>query len=147
MSTVEAERRTVRKSFRLSVPNGETAPKIARDLVAYLLILTGHSFAVDSARLLVSEVVTNVYQHTTTLIVHIDVSVRPEHVIVAVWDNKPEVRPTVLYARAEQEGGRGLRLVKEVSTAWGVSWPAEPDTRGKRVWFSLAYASPEGAVA
>lgn len=147
MSTVEVERTVRQQSFRLSVPNGENAPKFARDLVAYLLILTGHSFAVDSARLLVSEVVTNVYQHTTTLIVHIDVSVRPEHVIVAVWDNRPEECPRVLYARPGQANGRGLRIVKEVATQWGVSWPAEPDERGKRVWFSLAGAGAEGAAA
>ncbi|MGW1277958.1 ATP-binding protein [Streptomyces tsukubensis] len=147
MSTVEDNQHALRKSFRFSVPNGSTAPRIARDMVAYLLILTGHSRTSDSARLLVSEIVTNVYQHTSTPIVHIDISVRPESVTVAVWDNRPEERPRVLYAHAEQLGGRGMQLVAQEATQWGVTWPAERDARGKRVWFSLREDGVERAAA
>ncbi|MEU6403838.1 ATP-binding protein [Streptomyces sp. NPDC046985] len=105
-----------------------------------------HSCAADSARLLVSEVVTNVYAHTATLTVHIDISVHPESVTVAVWDDKPEKRPRVLCAHAGREGGRGLRLVAQVATQWGVTWPSEPDSRGKCVWFSLAGSVPPPVV-
>ncbi|MEU8680803.1 ATP-binding protein [Streptomyces sp. NPDC048611] len=137
MSTVEAERLAARESFRISVPNGLSAPKIARDMVAYLLILTGHSIAADTARILVSEVVTNVHDHTTTLIIHIDVSVAPAHVSVAVWDNKPHMRPRLRSAGDEDEQGRGLHLVEKLSSAWGVTWPHDSNQLHKRVWFAL----------
>ncbi|GAA1175857.1 ATP-binding protein [Streptomyces rhizosphaericus] len=147
MSTVEVERPTVRDSFRLSVPNDLSAPKIARDMVAYLLVLTGHSNVADTARILVSEVVTNVHQHTTTLTVHIDVSVKPARVSVAVWDDKPHTCPVVRTVSSHEERGRGLRLVTELSAAWGVAWSDDPNQKSKRVWFSLTEPNREGTAA
>ncbi|MBI0374716.1 ATP-binding protein [Streptomyces albiflaviniger] len=107
-------------------------------MVAYLLVLTGHSNVADTARILVSEVVTNVHQHTTALIVHIDVSVKPARVSVAVWDDKPHTCPVVRTVGGHEEHGRGLRLVAELSAAWGVIWPQRLNQKKKGVWFLLA---------
>ncbi|MET8677801.1 hypothetical protein ABZW18_09465 [Streptomyces sp. NPDC004647] len=41
-------------------------------------------------------------------------------------------RPVLCEASADDEGGRGLRLVKELSTGWGVR--ERPHGIGKTVW-------------
>ncbi|MEV0261006.1 ATP-binding protein [Streptomyces sp. NPDC050617] len=129
-----------RQSFRVSAPNDAITPKIAREQVALLLSLTRHASVADVAKLLVSEIVTNVHVHTSTPVVHVDVTVGPGRVYVAVWDDAPCPRLHVRDARdprAGEERGRGLLLVQEMATRWGVTWPVEPGRARKRVWFTL----------
>ncbi|UNO40370.1 ATP-binding protein [Streptomyces sp. MST-110588] len=127
----------VLQKFRISVPSTDIAPKCARDLVVCLLRNTGHHDVADTAKLLVSELVTNAHQHTTTPVVHMDVTVEPTRIHVAVWDDAPRER---LYARDAPdaaEHGRGLSLVEALSSGWGVNWAVGPCDLQKRVWFAL----------
>ncbi|MFE7114244.1 ATP-binding protein [Streptomyces sp. NPDC057654] len=138
-----------RQSFRVSAPNDAIAPKIAREQVALLLALTRHADVADVAKLLVSEIVTNVHVHTPTPVVHVDVTVGPGRVYVAVWDDAPRARLDAhgpreardarapRDTREDDERGRGLLLVQEMATRWGVTWPVEPERAHKRVWFTL----------
>lgn len=135
-----------RQTFRFSLPNTGIAPRFAREWVVHLLYLTGHSKVAGPAKLLTSEVVTNVYVHTDTLVVHIDLTVSPRRVRVAVWDTAPEVR-LGLDRTPEGVNHRGLLIVEELSSQWGVNWPAGNRLRQKRVWFALNNTAEEGAAA
>ncbi|WP_200304044.1 ATP-binding protein [Streptomyces adelaidensis] len=125
--------------YRLRTPNSPTSPKICRDVVALLLQTTGHGELVDTARLLVSELVTNVGLHTTSLDVRLEAVVRHDRVRVSVYDDElraaPAARPSPLDAEAEH--GRGLLLLSELAQEWGVGRGNEPLALGKQVWFEL----------
>ncbi|WP_275463387.1 ATP-binding protein [Streptomyces noursei] len=136
-------RHPARESYRFSVPSSPTAPRVAREMAANLLTLTGHGAVAETVRLLVSELVTNAYAHTHSRVIHLDVSVRPDRVTVAVWDTNPELRPQMRATHADEESGRGLRLVDQLATSWGVVWPNDPPARWKRVWFALAESATE----
>ena len=89
----------------------------------------------DITALLVSELVTNSLRHATGPIGVL--LVRPAAALdgvlrVEVSDPLPDL-PREREARAEDEGGRGLRLVALVSRRWGT----RPGANGKTVWFEL----------
>ena len=88
---------------------------------------------VEIAELLVSELVSNALVHglgDATLIAEITKT----HLHVEVLDSESTVTLTPLPRDATREGGRGLAIVDELATAWGV----EPRLVGKAVWFDLA---------
>ncbi|MEE6270704.1 ATP-binding protein [Streptomyces diastatochromogenes] len=141
MSTVDEKpvpqpHHPARESYRFSVPSGSAAPKVAREMVARLLVLTGHALASETARLLVSELVTNTHLHTRTRTIHLDVLLGPARVNVSVWDASPELRPAFRSGRDGAESGRGLCLVAALASGWGVVWPTGSDG-WERVWFAL----------
>jgi anti-sigma regulatory factor (Ser/Thr protein kinase) len=74
------------RRYRLIAPNAPDTPQLARDHVAYLLLRERRTELADTARLLVSEVVTNVYQHTNVPLLTVDTTFRPDRVRVAVRD-------------------------------------------------------------
>ena len=88
---------------------------------------------VDTVELLTSEVVTNAIIHGRSgpqLAVEIDGSV----VRVAVRDRSPEI-PVRRLGRLDDVSGRGVVIVEELASAWGV----ERERNGsKRVWFEVA---------
>ncbi|WP_165987175.1 ATP-binding protein [Streptomyces sp. YIM 98790] len=137
------------RSYRLTAPNAPDTAKVARDHVAGLLHHTGRPGpAADVARLLVSEIVTNVYRHTAVRLVTVTTTIRPEAVMVAVHDTSPAAMPAMRRVRPDEEGGRGLRLVQELASAWGFALhggtAADADATGKSVWFELR--SGQGSV-
>ncbi len=88
---------------------------------------------VDTVELLTSEVVTNAIIHGGSgpqLAVEIDGDV----IRVAVRDASPEV-PVRRLGRVDDVSGRGVVIVEELASAWGV----ERERNGaKRVWFEVA---------
>ncbi|MHA5048794.1 ATP-binding protein [Streptomyces sp. SD15] len=123
-------------TYHLTTPNSPLTPKICRDTVAILLAANGHAPALaDTARTLVSEVVTNAVLHTTSPTIDMETAVLPDGVRVAVYDDNPAVHLTPLDTTWEGECGRGLLLVQVLAQAWGVT-PAPPYGR-KHVWFEL----------
>jgi anti-sigma regulatory factor (Ser/Thr protein kinase) len=125
------------RTYRLSAPNDAFAPKVARDLLAAILHGPEHEDMVDTARVCVSDVVTNVLRHTTETVVSVEVSVLRDRVIVGVRDSDPDGRPSVRPPSADGEDGRGLLLVQHLAHAWGVIWTGGVTPTGKRVWFEL----------
>ncbi|MET8828972.1 ATP-binding protein [Streptomyces sp. NPDC004610] len=107
-------------SYRLTTANVLTAPGVLRDLVASLLRSTGHAALAESARLCTSEVVTNVYQHTRTPLIHMEVTVSDASVTVAVRDDLPGVLP-LHPVGGDAERGRGLLLVDACADRWGTT--------------------------
>ncbi len=124
-------------SFRFDLVSGVAAPEIARTVVADLMNLTGNAELVDDARLLVSELVTNVHLHTDTAVVRLDVAVHLASVRVAVWDDAPGSRLLSLPALPDDGSGRGLLLVEALASRWGVYRPNINTRRRKGVWFAL----------
>lgn len=88
--------------------------------------------AVESAELMVSELVTNAVKHGRTH--HIGLRlVRTGALLCEVSDDEP-APASLLGVTANDEFGRGLVVVSSLAREWGTSGTA----RGKTVWFELA---------
>ena len=88
---------------------------------------------VETVQLLTSEVVTNAIVHGKSgpqLAVEVDGDV----VRVAVRDLNPEV-PVRRLGQVDDLSGRGVVIVEELASAWGVD---QARGGGKRVWFEVA---------
>ncbi|MFE7121591.1 ATP-binding protein [Streptomyces sp. NPDC057654] len=125
------------QSYGLSAPNSPTSPKFCRDTVAAVLFANDRPGLVDVAKLLVSEAVTNINLHTATPTIRIETTVSRDSVLVTVHDDDPDSRPRLREARPDEESGRGLLLVQELASAWGITWTGGLQPSGKRVWFEL----------
>jgi anti-sigma regulatory factor (Ser/Thr protein kinase) len=88
---------------------------------------------VDTATLLVSEVVTNAILHARTTVT-VTVEVAGDVVRITVRDGSP-VQPRIHSFSATSATGRGLRLLDRLAKRWGVD--ADPLTGGKTVWFEV----------
>jgi PAS domain S-box-containing protein len=99
----------------------------------------------ETAELLTSELVTNALRYT-----HGQISVRLIHdrtLLCEVYD-RSDVIPRMRHASDAEDSGRGLHLVRELSSRWGTRRTAT----GKTVWFELPVAQSgagggAGAVA
>lgn len=92
----------------------------------------------DTAQLLVSELVTNAVQHAAGPIV-LTVTIAASTLRFAVSDADPTT-PRRREADMDEESGRGMILLQELSCRWGV----RPTGTGKTVWFDLsARLTPE----
>lgn len=122
-------------------PASPTSPRDARHFIAGVLAEWGHSDAVDAARLLVTEVVTNAVLHARSAVT-VEVRDVPGGVRVSVADASP-VLPAPRDYSVQATTGRGLQLVASMATRWGV----EPHHGGKVVWFVVARDAGTGAAA
>ncbi|WUW19312.1 ATP-binding protein [Streptomyces sp. NBC_01463] len=109
-------------------------PRRFRRIIRASLKAWGHPYLTEAAELLISEIVTNAFQHGRG-----DIRVRlyfsVSHFVIEVADGNPaapEVRPV----NPDAEDGRGLHLVDALAAAWGVSndgtctWCTLPLRRG-----------------
>lgn len=115
-----------------------SAPKEARERVAEVLVAWKLNEVLDTASLLVSELVTNAVRHARSS-VRITLSVEGGRVRTGVWDHNLAPLPAPVAGGPGDsvedlpEGGRGLFLVQALSDNWGSETTAE----GKCVWFEL----------
>lgn len=103
------------------------------------LLEAGREDLVDTAELLVSEIVTNALVHAGTFI-DVAFTLAGHGLRVEVTDGSPHA-PTVRGYGPSAGTGRGLMLLEEMVDDWGVVL----DEPGKTVWFQLA--SPAGGEA
>jgi anti-sigma regulatory factor (Ser/Thr protein kinase) len=124
-----------RNSFRL--PRHPASVGLARRRVRDHLSDWGHSAgeqAFEDVVLLVSELATNAVRHAPLLEREFEVAVTTladGSCLIEVSDEspaQPRLRPV---RRADEESGRGLRLVESLTTAWGV-WSR--GRNGKTIW-------------
>jgi DNA-binding NarL/FixJ family response regulator len=85
----------------------------------------------DAAALLISELVTNGIRHAATD-VDVRISLGSRTVRVEIGDRSPVV-PVLRSPEPTDIGGRGMRIVDELSLRWGV----QARRTGKVVWFEL----------
>jgi two-component sensor histidine kinase len=93
---------------------------------------------------IVSELVTNAVKHAAVLSpeLGVEVAVGPDWIRVAVEDQHP-YRPKALEADHGRTGGRGLLLVKTITTEAGGSCDiAQTATGGKVIWAALPLQPP-----
>lgn len=91
------------------------------------------SEAVETAALLVTELVTNAVLHARTSIV-LTIDAEPGLVVVRVADHSNAMPIQRTYSR-DAATGRGLALVDELAAAWGVEHSAD----GKEVWCEIEF--------
>ncbi|WP_169314141.1 ATP-binding protein [Streptomyces piniterrae] len=107
----------------------------ARRIIRTELARWGLHEHVEIAELLVSELVTNALRHAWGPI-HLRMSHSPDGRTLRcdIADGSPATPPASRPpARADEEHGRGLHLVDQLSTRWG----ARRTAAGKTVWFEL----------
>jgi anti-sigma regulatory factor (Ser/Thr protein kinase) len=108
------------------------APRSARHFVADVLERWGHSARLlDDAALVVTELATNAVIHAHS---PFSVDIRPYagSVRLSVRDNSP-VAPSLREEEGLTASGRGLRIVRALSSQWGVEAAGD----GKTVWAEL----------
>ncbi|MGW1077802.1 ATP-binding protein [Streptomyces sp. NPDC002537] len=123
-------------TYHLSAPAAPTTARVAREFVAAALEAGERAALVENALVCVSDLVTNVVRHARVDTLSVEVALCGDRVVVSVLDGDHGRRPRRRTARAGQEDGRGLMLVRRLSAASGVTlvWD-ELNVVGKCVWF------------
>lgn len=115
-------------------PPDPASTRDARRRVSGVLESCSLMAAATTAALVVSELTTNAVLHART---PFQVRLTVDDVAIRIEVHDDSERPPVRrYFSDESASGRGLRLVEELSTAWGVV--ADHDGPGKTVWAELA---------
>jgi anti-sigma regulatory factor (Ser/Thr protein kinase) len=109
------------------------APAQARRMVREFVSPLVPADVAHTAELLVSELVTNAITHGSG-VVRVSVECADHCLSVTVGDDEPTT-PEVQPERLMSMGGRGLRMMESLASAWGVS-PRQTGP-GKDVWFRL----------
>ena len=112
-------------------PAGGAAVPAARHLVRTHLQSNGRAGLVDSAELIVSELVGNVVLHVGGT-VEVAVEVADDEVLLSVTDESPLSPHLRVFSRTSSTG-RGMRLVHSLSAEHGV----RPKGTGKTIWVRL----------
>ncbi|WP_431044544.1 ATP-binding protein [Streptomyces sp. P1-3] len=135
----ETETANIPPLFRFSAPNHPTSPRVCRDAIAALLHAKGEAEELtETARLLVSEAVSNVHRHATaTRMIHITVLAQAGAALITVKDNEPSRHPLPRQATAGDEAGRGLVLMQRLAYKWGVRLLGSPEPTRKQIWFEV----------
>lgn len=122
-----------------------TSVRAARRFVAEVLAEWRLSGLVETAELLVSELVTNALLHAHTD-VELVARLGDGRLRIEVRDTSA-VLPTTGSHHQESQTGRGLQLVELLADSWGVDVDHEGrGIEGKAVWFELWASSPPGRV-
>ena len=117
-----------------SLPADPRSPAQARAFVVRYLGDHRLAHLVDPVRLIASELSTNAVVHARTAF-SVTLTERDHVVTLIVEDEEPTRGPDLGTPDLLASGGRGMRIVEQMSDSWGVGI----DPRGtKRVWASFA---------
>ncbi|MEE4543820.1 ATP-binding protein [Streptomyces sp. V4-01] len=132
----------------ITLPSEPASVTAARRHVCAVLVdwgLRPDSPAVDSVRLIVSELATNAVLHTSGLSPNFTVEVRlerSEELRVGVTDSHPR-RPQPLPPTTRQDNGRGMVIVRHLTCESGGRVEVTPTADGgKTVWIMIPWAVP-----
>ncbi|MDQ3615028.1 MAG: ATP-binding protein [Actinomycetota bacterium] len=120
------------RSFQVRLPPQPASVGEARRMVRRSLVLGGRDDLVETAELLVSEVVTNALVHAGTPI-DVALSVKHDGLRVEIGDESPHLPSRRRYGPTAGTG-RGLLMLERLVSDWGVV----ASRRGKTVWFHLS---------
>lgn len=121
----------------IRIRGGQSAPERARRHVLARLDGDLSALRVSDAVLVVSELVTNSVTHakvTSEGQLSLELTRTVDHLRIAVIDPGSKLEPHLTPLEPARRGGFGLRLVAELSSAWGVIRDASGSTR---VWCEL----------
>jgi anti-sigma regulatory factor (Ser/Thr protein kinase) len=118
--------------LKIDLPSGPTSPRTARHALTGVLGELVNQDCTDVIELLVSELVTNAVVHAQGA-VELKVWADPDLVRVEVTDGSRS-SPQIRDYGPEATTGRGVRLLDNLATRWGV----ELGSAGKTVWFEFA---------
>jgi DNA-binding NarL/FixJ family response regulator len=119
-----------------ALPDDAASARAARRLTQDVLRPWIDDDTLETAVLAVSELVTNSVVHAQSE-VDVRVCVLRDAVRIEVGDASPVV-PTMRHAELHDTSGRGIALVAQLSSRWGV----RPRRLGKTVWFELPRPIP-----
>lgn len=121
--------------LEVDLPAKEQAASTARRLLRQVLSSWGRVQLLEDAGIVASELVTNAVQHAADGgHLHLDVGIDEAGRMNIAVDDGSERLPTLQEPSIDDEAGRGLLIVAQLSNRWGVEpHPGE----GKRVWAEL----------
>jgi anti-sigma regulatory factor (Ser/Thr protein kinase) len=121
--------------LKVDLPAKEQAASTARRLLQQVLNSWGRAQLLEDAGIVASELVTNAVQHAADGgELRLDVQVDESGCLNIAVNDGSERLPTLQEPSFDAEAGRGLLIVEQLSTRWGVEpRPGE----GKRVWAEL----------
>ena len=110
----------------LTVPHERTGVRLARHAFADQMagVVDVADEAREDAMLVLSELVSNAVKHAAPLPsgeIAVRWSVQADVLHIEITDGGASTRPTVATAALSSLGGRGLDIVRTVSTQWGVT--------------------------
>jgi anti-sigma regulatory factor (Ser/Thr protein kinase) len=123
----------------LDLPPEPASATVARQVTRRQLGVACPSEAVEVAALLVTELVSNAVLHARTAIV-LAIECTPGRVFIRVAD-KSAALPRHRSYGSTASTGRGIALVDELATAWGV----ERSPHGKEVWCEIEFPATEAS--
>lgn len=123
------------------LPPDPSSARRARRHVVEVLERAGLADQTDAAALLVSELVTNALLHARSAMT-LRVEAGPAGIRVEVADGSPRRISRRRYS-PESSTGRGVLLLEELASRWGV----DPHREGKAVWFELPGTTSVGPSA
>ena len=121
-----------RFSAAVTLPAEPGSVATARRFVSRTLAEWEHPEHLDTACLLVSEIVTNAVRHARAPL-GLRLHLTGREIITEIADDSTHL-PHRHLADPDDEGGRGLMLVDTLATTWGT----RPTDTGKTVWFTMA---------
>jgi DNA-binding NarL/FixJ family response regulator len=114
-----------------TLPGVPASARTSRQVLAAALDGWCDAEVQDAAALMISELVTNGIRHAGSD-VRVRIAVGARTVRVEIGDQSPDV-PVMRTPQPTDIGGRGMRIVDELSLRWGI----EARRTGKSVWFEL----------
>ncbi len=133
------------QTISFGVPGGPQAPRHARSVTSSHLREIDRAVASD-AELIISELVTNSVRHAgvgSDQLVMVDLILLNEHLRITVTDPGCDLEPRLITEDRGGLGGHGLRLVEQLSAAWGVGRDAVGATQ---VWCDLVLDPGRGRM-
>ncbi|MEO3977495.1 ATP-binding protein [Streptomyces sp. CAU 1734] len=132
----------------VTLPSDPASVSAARRFVTDVIRewgLPDGSEAVDTIRLIISELTTNAVQHTfgqsPTFTVELTLE-RDDELRIGVTDSHPRW-PQRLPAAVRQDNGRGVAIVRSLTAEYGGRLSVSPTPEGgKTVWIVLPWAAP-----
>jgi anti-anti-sigma factor len=133
----------LRDELRLApTPTAPAAARLyVRDVLQYWRLALPGQGVIDRAELLADELVTNAVMHARTWL-RLRLELRGDLLHIGVHDASPRLLRAVP-PDPDAESGRGLRLVEQLATAWGVH-PGRDG--GKVVWCTLRLWRDQGPL-
>jgi anti-sigma regulatory factor (Ser/Thr protein kinase) len=117
----------------IRLPVDPNSPRVARLFVGDCLRRWGYDSLVSEAELLTSEIVTNAVLHAAREPLVVELDDLADGAVILVADPVDEL-PVPRVPGLLDAGGRGLQIVQQLASAWGV---VSLRGDGKLVWFTL----------